>query len=477
MKQLVWLRSDLRTLDNTALDAALREGPTLAVWLVSPAQWRAHDDAACKVDFWLRSLASLREALDALNVPLLVRHCPDWSGAPDLLAALCREHDVATVHLNDEYGVHESRRDAAVGQALAAAGVRLRRHLDQLLFAPGTVLTQAGGYFQVFSQFRKRCLALWQQSIPACRPAPRPQAPLGISSDPLPDAVDGFAPPPASLRGHWPAGEREALRRLDAFVDAHLLDYQAARDFPAQPGTSQLSPYLAAGAISPRQCLHAALALGGGEPDGRYAGVTTWINELLWREFYKHLLHAYPRLSMGRPFRRETAALPWRDAPDELRAWQEGRTGFPLIDAAMHCLAATGWMHNRLRMVVAMFLTKNLLIDWREGERWFMRQLIDGDLAANNGGWQWSASTGTDAAPYFRLFNPVSQSEKFDPEGRFIRHWLPELAHLPAREIHLPRAGRGDLFGGAGYPPPMVDLAMSRERALGAFRDLPGSAS
>lgn len=347
----------------------------------------------------------------------------------------------------------------------------LHSHLDQLFFAPGSVLTQSGGYFQVFSQFRKVCYQRLATALPACRPLPAAQAPLPITSDTIPTEVAGFAAPSEALRQLWPAGEDEAQQRLQRFADEQLEWYDQQRDFPATPGTSQLSAYLAAGVISPRQCLHAALTINRGEFASGNPGAVCWISELLWREFYKHILVGYPRVSMGRAFRRETEALAWRHAPDELAAWQEGRTGLPIIDAAMRQLRETGWMHNRLRMIVAMFLTKNLLIDWREGERWFMRHLIDGDLAANNGGWQWSASTGTDAAPYFRIFNPLSQSAKFDPEGRFLRHWLPELASLNKRDIHNPDA-LGGLFGVAGYPRPMVDLSKSRERALVAFKNL-----
>jgi deoxyribodipyrimidine photo-lyase len=283
--------------------------------------------------------------------------------------------------------------------------------------------------------------------------------------------VEGFPTPPDSLRQLWPAGEEAARERLATFTLEELWCYEERRDLPAQPGTSQLSPYLAAGVLSPRQCLHAALQGNQGEFDSGNPGAVCWINELLWREFYKHILVGYPRVSRHRAFRLETERLAWRRAPDELDAWQQGRTGIPIIDAAMRQLLATGWMHNRLRMVVAMFLSKNLLIDWREGERWFMRHLIDGDLAANNGGWQWSASTGTDAAPYFRIFNPINQSQRFDPEGRFLRRWLPELAHLDTRDIHNP-AGLGGLFAEDGYPVPLVDLGASRDRALAAFRRL-----
>ncbi|WAE54622.1 deoxyribodipyrimidine photo-lyase [Stutzerimonas frequens] len=472
MTQLLWLRSDLRVSDNTALAAAMAAGPTVALYLITPCQWLAHDDAPCKVDFWLRNLVALSEQLHALNVPLLIREVDDWTAAPDALLRVCQQLDVQGVHCNDEYGVNEQRRDQAVAERLQGVGVSLRRHLDQLLFAPGTLRTQSGGYFKVFSQFRKACLARLSVSPPLCIPRPTAQPPLPIVSDPLPTAVAGFPPPTDYLRALWPAGETFAQRRLASFVEDDLEQYHQRRDLPAEPGTSQLSPYLAAGVISIRQCLHAALGYNRGELDSGASGATTWINELLWREFYKHILVGYPRVSMHRAFRPETEALPWRRAPYELEAWQQGRTGFPIIDAAMRQLRETGWMHNRLRMITAMFLSKNLLIDWREGERWFMRHLIDGDLAANNGGWQWSASTGTDAVPYFRLFNPTSQSQRFDPDGQFLRRWLPELQHLGRRDIHSP-ATHHNLFGVIEYPTPIVDLGKSRARALDAFRNLP----
>ncbi|WP_333982594.1 deoxyribodipyrimidine photo-lyase [Ectopseudomonas khazarica] len=471
MQRLMWLRTDLRTQDNTALSEAMLSGPTIALYLITPQQWQRHDDAPCKVDFWLRNLAELQRALARLNVPLLVRHCADWSDAPAQLAEVCHQHNVCAVHVNEEYGVNESLRDQQVAAYLRQQDIAWHSHLDQLFFRPGSVLTRSGSYFQVYSQFRKVCYERLHSALPACIAPLRPQAPLAIASDPIPEAVAGFTTPGASLRELWPAGEDAAQQRLQRFADEQVSEYDRQRDFPARPGTSQLSAYLAGGVLSPRQCLHAALSANQGEFDSGNPGAVTWINELLWREFYKHILVGYPRVSRHRAFRLETEALRWRDAPQELAAWQEGRTGLPLIDAAMRQLQATGWMHNRLRMVVAMFLTKNLLIDWREGERFFMRQLIDGDLAANNGGWQWSASTGTDAAPYFRIFNPISQSQKFDPDGHFIRHWLPELASLNKRDIHDP-AALGGLFAPSGYPRPIVDLSRSRERALSAFKDL-----
>ncbi|WMI98982.1 deoxyribodipyrimidine photo-lyase [Pseudomonas chlororaphis subsp. aurantiaca] len=470
--QLIWLRSDLRLHDNTALSAATQRGPTVAVYLLSPRQWQAHDDAPCKVDFWLRNLEQLSGDLARLNIPLLIREAPSWELAPQVLLHLCRELAIEALHVNEEYGTHESRRDTAVANLLKGQGVSFHSYLDQLLFRPGSVLTRSGGYFQVFSQFRKVCYNRLHSALPPRLAAPRMQATLKIKADAVPRQVEGFSTPDPHLQTLWPAGENVAQQRLAHFAEAQLDHYQAERDFPAKPGTSQLSPYLAAGVLSPRQCLHAALQNNRGEFASGSPGTVTWINELLWREFYKHILVGYPRVSRHRAFRPETEAVAWRDAPDELAAWQQARTGLPIIDAAMRQLLETGWMHNRLRMIVAMFLTKNLLIDWRLGERFFMRHLIDGDLAANNGGWQWSSSTGTDSAPYFRIFNPLSQSQRFDSQGTFIRHWLPELAGLNEKDIHNP-AAMGGLFGVAGYPPPMVDLSMSRARALAAFKNLP----
>ena len=472
MTQLFWLRTDLRVADNTALSQAMSNGPTVAVYLLTPQQWLEHDDAPCKVDFWLRNLACLREQLGKLNVPLLIRACTDWQQVPATLLQLCQQINAGAVHCNEEYGVHETRRDHDCAGQLERQGIAFTAHFDQLLLKPGSVLTQSGNFFQVFSQFRKVCYQRLHLSLPACLPYPAAQTPMAIASDEIPLTVSGFAQPDTALQQYWPAGEVEAQHRLQQFAEQQMDGYASQRDLPAVPGTSQLSPYLAAGVLSARQCLHAALRVNRGEFDGGSPGIVCWINELLWREFYKHVLVGYPRVSMHRAFRLETEALRWRDAPEDLIAWQQGRTGIPLIDAAMRQLLATGWMHNRLRMVVAMYLTKNLLINWREGERFFMQHLIDGDLAANNGGWQWSASTGTDSVPYFRIFNPLSQSERFDADGQFIRHWLPELSSLNNRELHNP-AKLGGLFSPVDYPAQIVDLSDSRARALQAFKSLP----
>ncbi len=466
MRQLLWLRNDLRSIDNSALHHAMQQGQTLALYVLSPTQWQLHDDAAIKLDFRLRSLQKLEQRLQQLNVPLLVIQCELWQDLPQRLLEFCQLWRIGSLHFNDEYGVNEQQRDQQCSEHLQAAGIKVQRHGDTCLFPPGSLRTQQGQMFQVFTAFKKVC---WQRLHTAplgSLPPPTAQAPTGIASQL--DAIQPHLANNSSWEQLWLAGEDAAWQQLEDFCQQDIYSYKQERDFPALNSTSHLSPALACGTLSVRSCWQRAVLANQGEFDSGSEGVVTWLTELLWREFYQHLLALNPRLSKGQPFLDVGKRIPWRTDAEHLQAWQQGKTGFPLIDAAMRQLAATGWMHNRLRMVVAMFFCKNLLLDWRVGERWFMQHLIDGDLAANNGGWQWCASTGTDAAPYFRVFNPVTQSQRFDPKGEFIRHWLPKLAHLDDKQIHLPPTS-GDLFGG-GYPAPIVDLKTSRARAIEAFK-------
>ncbi|KRC68310.1 deoxyribodipyrimidine photolyase [Achromobacter sp. Root83] len=472
MNTLLWLRTDLRMHDNAALAAAAEAGTVTALFLAAPGQWRQHGDAPAKVDFWLRNLRELSRGLAQAGIPMKLLTVHDWSEAPAAIAGFCQAHAIAQVHANAEWAVNERRRDAAVAASLQAIGVDWTVHHGASLLRPGSVLTGKGDCYRVYTPYARTCRERLRTAPVRAIPAPRAQTPPSWPADPLPQAFDGFDAPSDAVRALWPAGEAAASDRLAAFADSAIDAYKDERDFPSLPATSCLSPYLAAGVLSPGQALRAALAANHGELDSGRAGAATWINELLWREFYQHLLAAYPSLSMHQPMKPETAAVPWRDSPSDLLAWQQGQTGIPIVDAAMRQLLALGWMHNRLRMVTAMFLSKNLLIDWRRGEAWFMSQLVDGDLAANNGGWQWSASTGADAVPYFRVFNPLSQSRRFDPRGVFLREWLPELAHLDDRAIHDPSPMER---AAAGYPLSIVDLAQSRLRALEAFGNLPAA--
>src|SRR5476649_932740 len=323
--------------------------------------------------------------------------------------------------------------------------------------------------YKVYTPFRRAFLERLAESDSRSLPAPKAR---DIDGDVTLHALTPFDYPQHDIGDDFPVGEDAARERLRRFCREQVQDYLEQRDLPAVDGTSSLSPYLAIGVLSPRQCFNRLRMECPEVLERRDGGAFGWLNELVWREFYRHLLVAWPMLCKHQPFIDWTDRVHWRHAPEDLQAWKEGKTGYPIVDAAMRQLNQTGWMHNRLRMIVAMFLIKDLLLDYRLGERYFMQNLIDGETAQNNGGWQWSASTGTDAQPYFRIFNPVAQSEKFDREGLFIKHWLPELAGLDKKAVHNP-AALGGLFGVAGYPQPTVDLGRSRDRALAAFRNLP----
>lgn len=465
MRHLVWFRNDLRVADNTALFEACRDpqAGVIAVFLATPAQWQAHDMAPARERFIGRNLAALSNALDTLGIPLLLREVATFHDVPATLAALCAEHGIHTVFANREYAVNEQARDARVERALARQGVAFRQYHDFTILPPG-LLTKSGTPYTVFTPYKRAWLDRFHAAPTGVRPAPAKRKRRVALT---PDAVT--LPTAGPVDVHWPAGEAEAFRRLRQFIDEGASSYQRDRDRPDRDATSRLSPYLAAGVISPRACLEAALAANRGIMEGGNAGISTWISELVWRDFYTHILACFPRVSRHRAFREATERVPWRDDEAGFAAWCESRTGIPIVDAAMRQLTQTGWMHNRLRMVTAMFLSKNLLVDWRRGERFFMQHLIDGDLAANNGGWQWAASTGTDAVPYFRVFNPLAQSQKCDPQGDFIRRFVPELAGLDGKAIHNPP---DTVRASLGYPLPVVDLSASRQRAIEAFRTL-----
>jgi deoxyribodipyrimidine photo-lyase len=463
MSSIVWFRNDLRSDDNAALNAACAAGgPVTALYLLAPQQWQAHDWGARKQAFAWGHVLALRETLAARGIPLHVLLSSGFADADRSVAAFARQQGAAAVSANAEYGIDEVRRDARVARTLRAQDCGWRLLHDFTLLPPGSVRTGSGTPYKVFTPFRRAWLQQVRGEQLECLGAPLARAP--IQAPPLPS----WQPPACSLdSAWWPIGEAAAHARLADFIDNGITRYDTDRDVPALDGTSRLSPYLAIGAISVRRCMQAALACNQGEWDSGNRGVQTWLSELIWREFYTHVLSDFPEVSRNRPFRPDTERVAWREPGEDFLRWSEARSGFPLVDAAMRQLLQTGWMHNRMRMVTAMFLSKYLLIDWRHGERFFMQQLIDGELGANNGGWQWSASTGTDAAPYFRLLSPLRQAERFDPDGSYTQCYLPELAGLPAKTLLKP----GDaLLLARGYPPPMVDLGLARERVLGAFR-------
>lgn len=471
MTALVWFRNDLRTIDHAALAAATRSGEkqVVGLYIVCPEEWQKHDTAPVRVHFIFNHLIQLREKLEKLNIQLQVLTCEKYVEIPAAVAKFAKQINAGSCHFICEYPVNERSRDEKACQLLKAAGITAIPYHQQCLIQPGQVLTRDGTFFKVFTQFKKTWIQL-ALGMPWVLEKAKPAKQITeLALNPVPYQL---APVPTSDPDNWPAGEQVAQKKLRQFCDHKISIYKDARDFPAMEGTSSLSPYLAVGSISARNCLIQALGMNNGLFENANAGVDTWINELIWRDFYQHIIFGYPHVCKNKPFKLETSLIEWNHSDALFNAWASGQTGFPLVDAAMRQLLSTGWMHNRLRMVTAMFLTKNLFIDWRRGEKFFMQHLIDGEFAANNGGWQWSASTGTDAAPYFRIFNPITQSERFDPNGTFIRKWIPELAQCDSKSIHEPQKYGDLLFSQHQYPRQIVDLKQSKQRVLDAFKSL-----
>lgn len=469
MKSLVWFRRDLRLADNPALYHAARQSSAglIGLFLISPQQWKEHGDANCKVKFWLENVRLLSESLAKRGIPLLAIRCDSFAQAPREIVSIVKKHGCTNLFFNREYEFNEARRDEDVAAACAASNIQVQQFHDRVIVPPRAIATKEGRFYSVFTPYRRRWDAKALESFEVL-PRPHKQPEIDVQSSLIPTKINGFDLSP-NTNVLWRAGESEAQRRLTGFAKK-MAAYGDGRDIPSIRGTSLLSPYLAAGVISPRQCLAMAVTQNSGTIHCQ-DGPTTWISELTWRDFYIHVMVGFPRVAMHQPFKLQTESLAWRTCEVDLNAWQQGRTGYPIVDAGMRQLNQTGWMHNRLRMVTAMFLTKHLLIDWRLGETYFMQKLIDGDFAANNGGWQWSASTGTDSVPYFRIFNPFSQSKRFDPDGKFIKKFCPELRDVPAAALHNPQK-LATAARTLDYPAFVVDHKRARERALAAFKSL-----
>lgn len=464
---LVWLRADLRIHDNSALYAACKdpEARVMAVYIATPEQWRRHDMAPRQAAFLLDNLAALRQALAERGIPLHYRQCPDFKDAVAWLAEFCLRQRADALFYNYQYEFNEQQRDLLLERTLDGR-VICQGFDDGVLLPPGSVRTGDSGMYKVFTPFRNAFLRKLAETDPQCLPAP------ACRMHAAPDAQAGLVPfdyPRLAPGAAYPAGEDIALSRLRTFCHQQIQDYRKARDIPGLDATSRLSAYLALGVLSPRQCYNRLRRAYPQLLENADSGAFTWLNELIWRDFYRHLIVSYPALCKHQPFIGWTRHVAWRRDDALFAAWQQGRTGYPIVDAAMRQMNQSGWMHNRLRMITASFLVKDLLIDWREGERYFMSRLIDGDFAANNGGWQWAASTGTDAAPYFRIFNPTTQGRRFDEKGEFIRRWLPELAAVPDLYVHEPHRWPGASLAGLDYPRPIVDHGSARQTTLAAY--------
>jgi deoxyribodipyrimidine photo-lyase len=468
-KTLVWFRNDLRLTDNQALNAAISTGrPIVPVYVlddIAPDKWRMGGASR----WWLHhSLTRLGADLADRGAPLILRR----GEAAKIIPELAAEIGATEIHAARSFEPAMRETDKAVDGACKTSGIAFHRHLSMQLFAPERIKTKTGGDYGVYTPFSKAC---FEAGVPEeYFPAPKTlTGAKNIASEKLagwellptkPDWAGG-------LRKTWEPGEAGAAKLLEAFLKDAIQHYDEARNLPGAPGTSRLSPHVHFGEISPRHVFQRAQAAGTGK------GVTTFLKELIWREFAIYLLWHHPQLPDA-PLRAEFKNFPWSQSKKNLTAWQRGRTGYPIVDAGMRELWQTGWMHNRVRMITASFLVKHLLIPWQAGEAWFWDCLAEADLAANAASWQWVAGCGADAAPYFRVFNPVLQGKKFDPEGAYVRKYVPELAGLPDEDIHAPwdapeivltnaRVKLGDT-----YPYPIVDLMEGRDRALAAYKQL-----
>jgi deoxyribodipyrimidine photo-lyase len=469
---IVWFRRDLRLTDNPALAEALAAADrVIPVYVHAPGEEGDWAPGAAS-RWWLhRSLESLQRDLAARGSRLIVRAGPSL----EILAGLARECGASSIHWNRLYEPAIVARDKAIKHALRHAGLHASSCNGHLLFEPWAIQTATGAPYRVFTPFWKNCLRSIDQLGP---PLPVPTRLPAVSGDVAGVALDSLDLNPrvawdAGLARTWQPGEAGAAAALDRFCDEAIDSYTEGRNRPDLAGTSRLSPFLHFGELSVRQALASARVPGRGDSPGS----ESFVRELGWREFAHHLLYHFPHTPEA-PLDARFNHLDWRDDPGELRAWQRGLTGYPIVDAGMRELWHTGWMHNRVRMIVASLLTKNLFAHWRAGAAWFWDTLVDADLANNTLGWQWTAGCGADASPYYRVFNPVLQAEKFDPERRYIRRWVPELAGLPDKWIHCPWSAPGSVLEAAGvtlgatYPAPIVDPRDSRDEALRRFAKL-----
>ncbi|KAA6186963.1 deoxyribodipyrimidine photo-lyase [Thiohalocapsa marina] len=475
---ILWLRRDLRLTDNPALSEALaRCERVVPVYIHAPHEEAPWEPGAASC-WWLHhSLSALAKDLAGLGSRLIIARGDSLATLRGLIGQTGATHCL----WNRLYDPATIRRDTAVKQALRADGIACDSFNAAMLLEPWQVQTGAGAPYRVFTPYWRRCVGQLDQ---VGRPLPRPDALPPVAADIPSLGVDALGLLPrirwdAGLDATWQPGEAGAAARLRAFLAGPVHGYREGRDLPAEHGTSMLSPHLHWGEIGPRQLLATiGGAQDGGANDRRDSedDRAHYLRELGWRDFSLQLLYHFPQTTDA-PLDPKFSSFPWRDDPQDalLRAWQQGRTGIPIVDAGMRELWHTGWMHNRVRMIVASLLTKNLRLSWQQGARWFWDTLVDADLASNTQGWQWSAGSGADAAPYFRIFNPVRQGERFDPKGRYVRRWCPELNRLPDKFIHQPWEAPTALLQpcgvrlGTDYPLPVVDLKGSRAEALAAY--------
>ena len=470
---IVWFRHDLRLDDNPSLARAASLGRVIPLFIWAPEEEDPWSPGAAS-RWWLHgSLLQFQKQLAKLGAPLVIRRGPSL----DTLRSVAKSTHATRIHWNRRHEPAVVERDTKIKATLTADGIVTESFGGGLLYEPATLATKEGKPYQVFTPFWRACLSKDEPALPLSAPRsldsiPEALSTLSVESLRLLPSIDWAE----QMRTQWTPGEAGAQARWNAFLTLPINDYGLERDRPDHRGTSSLSPHLHFGEISPRRLWHSIRdMLGGISARCITGGAEVFLREIGWREFASHLLYHFPHTSDA-PLRCSYENFPWRVDPVGLRAWQRGRTGFPIVDAGMRQLWQTGWMHNRVRMIVASFLVKDLLVSWNDGARWFWDTLVDADLASNTLGWQWAGGCGADAAPYFRVFNPTSQGNRFDPDGTYVRRFIPELHKLPTSSIHAPQqADAATLFAaevrlGDNYPEPYVDHAEARLRALSALK-------
>ena len=481
-----WFKNDLRVSDNKALHLAAEKAkskgvPLICIHIISPQDYKAHMTSAVRVDFALRTLEVLKADLAERDIPLYVETVEKRKVIPKRVLDLCAKWGANHLYTNIEYEVDELRREALMTSVGAERGIAMEAVHDTCVVAPGELSTGSGNQYAVYSPWFRAWISylhthphhLTLFEPPGRNPASAVDKYKDLFTCEIPEAPENrklTEEERKRFRSMWPPGEHEAQERLQKFLQEKVDKYKDTRNFPAENSTAMVSVHFASGTLSARTAIVAARDANDTKKlDGGNKGIIGWISEIAWRDFYKHVLAHWPHVCMNKPFKPEYTDIRWEYNDELFQKWCNGQTGYPFYDAAMRQLNYMGYMHNRARMGVASFLAKDLLIDWRMGERYFMEHLIDGDFASNNGGWGFSASTGVDPQPYFRIFNPILQSEKFDEDGDYIRRWVPELAHVQGKAIHDPH-GRG-ARNVQGYPRMCVDHKESRIRALARYKE------
>lgn len=495
---LHWFRCDIRILDNKALSRAnefakQNNVPLICLFLVSQEDWDAHAVSKRKIDFIRRNLEVLKIELKERGIPLLIELVEHRKDTPSKIVEVAQKWDCNHIFANFQYEVDELRRDTKTVQSCVDSGIDLNLIHDTCIVPPGELTTKSTGKpYAVFSPWYKA----WSHYVIAHPDVIRGASKVEGNSDQVlkslegpespfemgvfPTLQDKFTLSPEDVKKmteYWPEGEEAALTKLKKFISSIIKNYAEDRSVPALSATSGLSAYFSSGVLSSRTAVRMAIEYNNIKlktlPERTSSSVVNWIIEVAWRDFYRHVLASWPYVCMNKPFKLDSTHIEWHYDADAIRRWKEGKTGFPIVDAAMRQLSETGYMHNRCRMIVASFLTKDLLVNWQIGEQWFMTNLVDGDFASNNGGWGWSASTGVDPQPYFRIFNPTLQSERFDPEGKYIKQWVPELKDVQGKAIHDPyKKGYAQIAKQNGYPEPIVDHKEMREKALDMYKGL-----